>query len=311
MCTFDTLKFQVRGGAWAVGIDRFVWDDASGSSVRVLPPRVSKGISFGEGEVRNDWRKVQHRSSGLRLFGDARGPESLECSLPRVAHGTNAVLLRPEAVPEAVSKLLGCLAAVAPGAQLADPSRVDLADHLPVPPADAIASLRGLKHPDIRSHPVEYHTTGLSWRGREMVVRLYDKGAEQGIPGGPMRLEVQLRGSKVPPIWDGRALDVEMALRFYRKHVVALVPRPLYVPTDTVAKLAALHSEGLIIDGRPVYEFWGQGYHPKRRAKLAADVLAQVAPRWLLDLRLRYSEGGTWPEFLDAPVGIARAAAVA
>jgi hypothetical protein len=312
MCTFDTLKFAVRCGFWRSDLDPEIWEQSHGVKVRTSPARVSKGVRFDASEVRKSWRLAQDRASGLRVFGTLEEPQSIEFSLPRVAHGTNAVLLRPEAVDAAMGRVLGLLGAVSDGARLADPLRVDMADHLPdVRPIDGIASLRGIRHPAIRQTPVEYTGTGLDWRGSELHVRFYDKGAEQGSPGGPMRLEVQMRGSKVPGIWDGSRLDSKLAYYHYRKHVLAMVPRPLYRAVSVVQKLAALEAAGTKIDGRPVYEFWGADQHPKRRAKLAADVLAQVAPRWLLDLRSRYPESLEWPELIDAPVGMAQEAIAA
>jgi hypothetical protein len=115
-----------------------------------------------------------------------------------------------------------------------------------------------------------------------------------------MRLEVEMHGAKLPPIWDGTALDSALAYRKFRDYVLLLVPRPVARPTNLVQFFATLEAEGCRPFGRPAHELYAIHHCSRRRAKLAADVRAQVVTPWLLDLRDRYPESGEWPALLDA-----------
>lgn len=172
----------------------------------------------------------QHKETGLRVISDYGGRWALECSLPRVLFGTNGRLIVTDGQKaEAVRAMLGLLNEIGNGHL--EPQRVDRLDvvwQFRVSPAQFCESYRTATHPHCRRFRAEYSTGGLSWVGKQEVVRAYDKELEQrGTEGGVLRVEVQARGDVVERFswrrWsDFQRYDVLRHYVAYRAEVLAL-----------------------------------------------------------------------------------------
>jgi hypothetical protein len=197
------------------------------------------------------------------------------------------------------------LSQVSPLASLLELTRADLALHLEVDRIAALASLRGVKHPRVRSYPREFFGTGLEWLGTRLVVRLYDKRAEQdGIPGDTLRLEFQLRTkalAKAPRLFDGENLLAENARDCFRGLALAFTPKPVASPTSLVQFLALLQKADVYLQGRPALEvFLGMKRSEKYRAHLRRSVQAADVPEFILYLD-DLLPLAAWPKLVDLP----------
>jgi hypothetical protein len=287
--TFDTVRFSLDGsGHWTDSHD--------------LPEGWSNTDAlFIEGnEVRRS-RIRQHDATGLRIGGPPEGALWVEASLPRLVHPVNGILLKPDELPSAVASLKALVKQAAETSTLGDLTRCDLALNFLIEPSLAIRSLRGISHPRIRRAGKEFFDSGLDWPGHKVHARLYDKGLEQnGVRGGPMRLEFQLRGkSALPAVWNGTSLDASIAHQSYRRLALGFQPRPLAAPTSVIEFLAWLHESGVEIDGvRPLEVFIAMKACPRYRRRLRAKVLRAKAGQFVLDLDSLLPVEG-FPDFHD------------
>jgi hypothetical protein len=293
MSTFDTVRFNLEPQLWASHFPSD-WQQTGGT----------KELIDDQGHLRvTRWRRLQHKASAMRVYGDADSARSLEVSLPRLYYGSNGYLLKPSDAPKALGVVRAKLREVSPSASLSELTRADLALHLEVDRIAALASLRGVKHPRVRSYPREFFGSGLEWLGTRLVVRLYDKRLEQDhVPGDTLRLEFQLGTkalAKAPRMFDGKNLLVENARDCFRDLALAFTPKPVTAPTSLVEFLAALQKADVYLQGRPALDvFLGMKKSEKYRARVRKRVQAADVPEFILylDDLLPLS---AWPNLVD------------
>lgn len=147
---------------------------------------------------------------GWHIFqGWFRGVQftKIEGSIPRLVHGHNGrVLLDQYEVDRGLAAFRDLVDGLFPdGWVLRRFSRVDLAWQFPGDTADWSRVFRYARHPAVREAAKCYpDNTGLTWGKGDCMIRLYDKGEEMRHKGvqvpegpGPVRLEVQFRGSRL------------------------------------------------------------------------------------------------------------------
>lgn len=208
-------------------------------------------------------------------------------------------------IPGALNQARSLLGAVAENCSLAQLTRADITQHLEVDRMASLAALHGVRHPRVRSDPREFFGTGLEWCGSAIVIRYYDKSAEQnGVPGDLMRLEFQLRTkalAKLPSLWDGKILNADAARQIYRLLSLEFKPQPVAQPGSLVEFLALLQRESVELCGRPAVEvFVSMKKTPKYQRWLRSQVMAADVPEFLLELDLLLPLDA-WPKLVDCP----------
>jgi hypothetical protein len=141
---------------------------------------------------------LTHESTGLRAVGSGNTIEYVECSLPRLLHGTNGMLLRDQLEIDLALQKLDLLLD-----EIGDPldntrsfSRVDLVWQFRGDPGLLINAHRNCRHKNIRADPLCSERGSLTWAGSQVRIRFYDKLRQMTKkPGDVIRVEVQLRGS--------------------------------------------------------------------------------------------------------------------
>jgi hypothetical protein len=293
MSTFDTVRWDLAVHPWGVNVPAG-WAERTGTS---------STIESGKDQRLNHYKMLQHEQSGLRVGGDAYSARWLEVSLPRLLHGSNGYLLRPDQIPEAITRVQALLAQVAPNASLVELTRADLVVNLFVDRVASIAALRGVRHPRVRGYPKEYFETGLDWVGTRVVVRFYDKGAEMNsAPSDYMRLEFQLRAkalAKAPCLWDGKTLIAENARTHYRELALGFEPKPVANPSSLLHFLALLHREQVQVLGQSAVEVYlATGKNEKYRRRVRAQIQGIEVPDFILYLP-ELLPIDAWPTFHD------------
>lgn len=177
----DTVRFHT-GGSWRDSFTPSGWS-----------------ITTNEKDI--DGRKDRsrfcfHEDTGLRVTGSPAGPSLVECSLPRILHGSNGRLIRdPHDLQQAVAKVLDMVSKVVESPDAGKLTRLDTVWQFKGDPASWITSLGCARHPSIRSEPQHFFGQSVSWVGTTMCLRIYDKRQETfGKPGDVVRVESQVRG---------------------------------------------------------------------------------------------------------------------
>lgn len=214
---------------------------------------------------------AQHRPTGLRLFGKGQYTV-LEASLPRVLFGSNGKLLKSQgevdaALCEAFQLVDQAAVGDRSGWDLREIARADLAWQFPGDPATWFLAHRNAKHPTIRRRVQRCEffgldfSTGLTWRGRNHMVRLYDKQLEQSNePGGQVvRSELEMRGSFLESRLSrdpAKVFDFNRCYSVFRDFFRQFDPCPVAEVHNLPALLALADRHQLRVHGVSLFELW-------------------------------------------------------
>jgi len=141
----------------------------------------------------------------IRLFLTNQFADGFNTSLPNLLFGrTGSILTSQDELDRSMESVFGEIGRVCeiPDGLDYDLTRVDLCLQFRVPglPAQAFfTSVRSARHPLIHSSAEEWtvrsHSSGINFKGADMMVKFYDKGLELlRTPSDIVRIEIQLRG---------------------------------------------------------------------------------------------------------------------
>jgi hypothetical protein len=164
---------------------------------------VQEGTRLSNSEGRFvPWSFAVHKETGLRVQSSDGYASILEVSLPKLLSGHNGRLLRPHEINMAYHAAVDLASDVVEDVRLECITRYDLVHHFRGAMCDFLASLRGITHSKVRRKQLEYFDTGITWPGKDCLIRLYDKKMEsERIAGMIQRLEFQLRGTGLRDVW--------------------------------------------------------------------------------------------------------------
>lgn len=259
--------------------------------------RVTRRIK-GDGEAA--WEGVErlmvHRDSGMRVGGTEEFSLWLEVSLPRMIHGTNAMMIRDQGqLDEAIERLLAAarevsvpLSAVM-GAAL---SRVDLCAQFRFPPDLMILAHREAVHPCFRRRPDHYRGGSLRFVGSERVCKFYDKLHEMSRqPGDVVRVEWELRSralardfGREPVVLGG--LRIDDCYQTFRRLCLAFEPAPPPAARPSVADMLTVGiRDGVELGGIPIFDFWARGRAPRTVRRMRLEVARRCPAVFSVDWR--------------------------
>lgn len=231
--------------------------------------------------------------------------EMVELSVPRLAFGHNYREVPREGFKAAIESVVSYCREMAPvDQQQADLGlvaslelkRVDLVKQFRASSADLIAAHRATKHPAMRSGGCEWFGESIAWKGKERMLRMYDKLQEAGKlrePSDVTRLELETRGQAMdrdlgPRVYHLKALTFDGCYSSYRAHILKLQPSSLPAAAGWVEFLAMLQRAGVRIDGVPIFDVWartkGKSTIRRVRSQIAAVRPAYWAWDWSLAL---------------------------
>ena len=181
----------------------------------------------------------------MRVFFDEDKVRSVEVSLPRIMRGHNGTLIKSQLeTDEAWQGLLALLCEVSTGDKFeAVFQRVDLCFHFKGDIRDFFLAYQNFVYPRIKKLPTRwYETHGLSWKGRHLCCRIYDKVREQTRKlGNIVRVEFQLEGKRLGEEYFGNQarltyLDFDESVKVFRRLLHQFTPKEI----PRVSKLAEL-----------------------------------------------------------------------
>ena len=245
-CSFRVSTLGAGGPGWLP-----VQSITDAWSVREVLRLNTDGIADKKKKAKTPWRVYEHRAAGIRIVGPVdHGPLFVEASLSRILFGHNGCLLRTQQdVDNAVGKLTEAFRQVSNGSQMQilEVQSAELAWHFSGAPSAWIAFYSHLNHPRIEAAPqawrdeylvrcinpppvpflahdlipVSSSPTGVTWWGKRLRIKLYDKTAQMGCPSNVppvMRLEYQAKDSSLKGILlPGGRLSFDAAYGQYRK----------------------------------------------------------------------------------------------
>lgn len=291
----DTVRFQFRGAIPAEGRRGFklterstaaYWFDEEGGD----GAKVFNFIATDQETGARFLGTVNPRSTANRYL-----VEMAELSVPRLVYGHNFREVPREGFKSAIETVVSYCREVAPPEEnefgIANGSlelkRVDLVKQFRASSADLISAHRATKHPAMRSGGCEWFGESIAWKGKERMLRMYDKLQEAGKlrePSEVTRLELETRGTALDRDLGRRAyhlngLTFDGCYAAYRAHIMKLQPCSLPAATGWVEFLALLQRAGVRIDGVPVFDVWARTKGKSTIRRVRAQIAA-VRPRY-------------------------------
>ena len=186
----DTVRLKVLG-AWKR-------DTAPGGWI--VSNSTKKEITGNRTFERRCW---QQEDTGFRVSGSSEDATAIECSLPRLLHGSNGALLKSEEevtaalrlVKERASKVIEFSPYIEPAL-----TRLDAAWNCEIDGGvrTVIRAVENTRHEDVRRATVVYQGESIHYPGKNCRIRIYDKGKElKGKESNVVRFEAQFRGKFV------------------------------------------------------------------------------------------------------------------
>lgn len=278
----DTIKFTCdRPFAPAVreALERKAWSPATAPGW-TKPSYYGPYVEDDEDEDRRRYPvKFTHVASGLKAWGDTERIGIIECSLPRLLHGTNGRLIKsPAELNQAWELLEEILAEIStPERPILDLQRLDLVWNIYFEnPQRILLLFRNAKWPKVRRDTAMFSKedpflqttrTSVRFRGKDIVFHMYDKKAERRRrrkrkenqkqevtdcnPSKCLRVEVQLKSKdRIRTEFNEQNLGMIDVQGFgfptlymvFRKLVMLLEPKtPLGIPPKiTMSSLLAM-----------------------------------------------------------------------
>ena len=233
---------------------------------------------------------LTHDPTGLRAVGSGSTIEYVECSLPRLLHGTNGMLLRDQLEIDLALQKLDLLLD-----EVGDPldntrsfTRLDLVWQFRGDPGLFINAHRNCRHKNIRAEPLCYERGSLTWAGSQIRIRFYDKLRQMTKkPGDVIRVEVQLRGSLLrerfgsgSPLMD---LDFDECYKVYRQVLLGFCPSPVAKVSKFAHLLATGMREGWNSNGIGIFDLHTQHLSDKQRRRLQKEIAILRADAFQVD----------------------------
>lgn len=290
----DTVRFEFRGAIPAGGRRGFKLTERSTSSCWV-DEESTQVFNF----------TMTDEETGARFMGcvDPRSAEEryrvvlVELSVPRLVYGHNYREVPREGFKAAIETVVSYCREVAPAEKdfeevcgdwnfgSLDLKRVDLVKQFRASSSDLIAAHRTTKHPAMRSGGCEWFGESIAWKGKERMLRMYDKLQEAGKlrePSDVTRLELETKGQAMDRDLGGRVyqlrqLTFDGCYSAYRGQILKLQPSSLPAATGWIEFLALLQRAGVRIDGVPVFEVWSRA-KSKRTIRRVRSQMAAVRP---------------------------------
>lgn len=223
---------------------------------------------------------LHHRSSGLRVWGDAKGPVFCEASLPRLVYPHNGYLITDQrTLDKALDRLWRLVSEVVTDHRPGKWQRLDTVWQFEGSPSSWVFALQGQRVPFSRKAASNFFGESITWNGRKESLRIYDKGLEchKVRDMNVVRMELETKSAALRPSrTDSTGEVVESILRgregygvlsfgnlysWYRSNVTQLPPFCVPAPgaRSLSELLAYLVRDGVTIDGVPALEWYLEG----------------------------------------------------
>ena len=295
----DTLRFEFSG---------------------VVPAQGRRGCKLSE-RTSSQWNKddTEHpvvnspnftltdETTGARFLGWVN-PDSeeerylvrtVELSVPRLIYGHNFREIPRADFGKALERTMRYCHEVAPpeafiqelcpmGSGSWDLKRVDLVKQFRASSSDLIAAHRASRHPAMRSGGCEWFGESIAWKGKERMLRMYDKLQEAGKlrePSNVTRLELETKGRAMerdlgPRVNRLPVLTFDACYSAYRAQVMRLQPTSLPAAEGWIEFLAMLQRYGVTVQGVPVFEVWMRGKGKSTIRRVRAQIAAVRPSYW-------------------------------
>lgn len=200
-------------------------------------------------------------------------------SLPRLLHGSNAMLIKSQAELDAALDLFQQKAGEICNATFTTFhfTRVDLVWQFRGDTADFILAHRHAHHPRIHRDPTFYETRSMALKGSEMRIAIYDKMRERfNRNGNVVRVEVQLKGRRLmEELGNGNKvtkIDFYQCYQTYRRILLGFEPSPITRVNNIAEFLTVGEREGWSSDGIPAFDLYTKNLCRKQVRRLQRDM---------------------------------------
>jgi hypothetical protein len=206
----------------------------------------------------------------------------VKVSLPRVLFRTNGTLIVDQRQVEEALRLTGeILAEIStPIVPIDHFTRVDLVWQFRIDPGDCVLAYRQAIHTRIRKEARVYGRRSISWQGKHLSVRMYDKLLElTRRPGNILRVEVELHGGILREYMTGgktslSRLDFANGYAAYRAVLADLDPSPLPRISTTTELLAFSDACSWDFNDCSLLEIWALGGNAEHVLRVKNEVSA-------------------------------------
>ena len=292
----DTVAFEISGTLKLPNSDDWC-----------LIEKQSRRTQGGDAWETDGWI-AQHEITGLRIFGHEHSAIRAEVSVPKVCFGgLNFMEISRDSFGSALEKTRELVRSAVEPNEL-EPfgafTRIDLVKQFRVSPIDIINSHLTVRHPSIRKAGVQYFDESIQWHGKDRRLRMYDKLREvknKHQPGPITRAELQLRSEALRRDFGGcksqkvehDSLTFDRAYNVYRRYLTRLEPLPLRRVTSQANFLSMLISEGVKVQGVPVFDVYCRGKSLRHVRRLRKQIAEARPAFWHWSWREQLPESST------------------
>lgn len=254
------------------------------------------------GPVETSYRVYKHEETGLRVGGSDVSPRWAEVSLPHLVYGSNGILLKERDCAAASAAVRDLVHECVRDPGWEGVSRLDLVGQFQGDLRQWNEALRRIPHRRVRRSGLEFFDSGMVWPGKNLHVRLYDKGLEQtGKRSSCVRLEFQARGKLIPACCsseDGLSIDYEGAYGAYRRFCLGFNPKVVPIIGKLVDLFAWCNQCGFQHEGMTPTEMYLRGLSARHERRIRAQLLSSKLRYFRIDWDRLVPEMGDAP-FID------------